>query len=70
MAIETMFHACGKLSPPVLSVYVNTSDQDATRHPRVRPELAWFREMAAAVRRDHLRGRTSLRCAPGFLPHA
>jgi len=52
MAIETMFHACGKLSPPVLSVYVNTSDQDATRHPRVRPELAWFREMAAAVRRD------------------
>ena len=52
MAIETILHACGKLSPPVLSVYVNTSDQDATRHPLVRPELAWFRETAAAVRRD------------------
>jgi hypothetical protein len=52
MPIETILHACGKLPPPVLSVYVNTSDQDATRHPRVRPELACFRETAAAVRRD------------------
>jgi Bacterial archaeo-eukaryotic release factor family 10 len=52
MPTETILYACRKLSPPVLSVYVNTTDQDATRHPRVRPELTWFRETAAVVRRD------------------
>lgn len=51
MQLETIIHTCAKLASPVLTVYVNTSDQDATRHPRVRPELAWLVDAAATLRR-------------------
>ena len=52
MQIETTIHTCANLASPVLTVYVNTSDHDATRHPRVRPELAWLRDAAVTLRRD------------------
>src|SRR5215470_3700006 len=42
MPIENIFATCLKLALPVLTVYVNTAEQDATRHPPLRIELAWL----------------------------
>ena len=50
MPSENLFAVCANLPSPVLTVYLNTVPQDATRHPRVRPELAWFLDMAETLR--------------------
>ena len=51
MLIETMFPACANLPSPVLTVCLNTSGSDASRHPRVRADLAWFLDAAETLRR-------------------
>lgn len=60
MRIETIFPVFAKLLSPVLTVYVNTSDHDATRHPRTRSELAWLQDAAAALRRELSHGDQKL----------
>ena len=52
MSPENPLETCAGLPWPVLTVYVNTSGQDATRHPRVRPERTWLLDAADALRRS------------------
>jgi peptide subunit release factor 1 (eRF1) len=42
MPLENIFATCAKLPSPVLTAYVNTAEQEATRHPPARIELAWL----------------------------
>jgi len=49
---ENTFATCAKLPSPVLTVYVNTTTQDAARHPRVRAELAWLLDQAQTLRQN------------------
>jgi peptide subunit release factor 1 (eRF1) len=42
MAIENLLATCAKLPSPVLTAYVNTAEQDATRHPPAGIKLAWI----------------------------
>lgn len=52
MPSENIFAVCAKLPSPVLTVYVNTAQQDASRHPPVRPGLAWFLDTAETLRQE------------------
>ena len=38
-----------KLPAPVLTVYINTTANDASRHPQVQPCLTWLQEQAATT---------------------
>lgn len=40
--------------PPILSAYLNTRTQNASRHPKVQACLAWFRNEAASTSRSLL----------------
>ena len=51
MQSESLFQACANLPSPVLTVYLNTSGSDASRHPRVRADFAWFLDTADTLRR-------------------
>src|SRR5712692_6818630 len=42
------------LSPPILSAYLNTRAQNASRHPRVQACLAWFKKEAVSMSRGLL----------------
>lgn len=50
MPFENIFADCAKMPSPVLTVNVNTSEQDATRHPRVLSELSWLLSEAERLR--------------------
>jgi peptide subunit release factor 1 (eRF1) len=49
---EETLRACARLAPPVLTVYLVTSEADASRHPRRRPCLTWLLEAAEELRRS------------------
>jgi hypothetical protein len=60
------------LPSPVLSVYLNTSSENASRHPRAETCLAWLRKKAASISRtllprDAKRFLQELRRIEGFL---
>ena len=37
------------LSPPILSAYFNTKPEDASRHPRVSPSMAWLQKEGTLI---------------------
>jgi hypothetical protein len=45
------FQACANLPSPVLTIYLNTSGTDASRHPRKRTDQAWFLDTTETLRR-------------------
>ena len=51
MQFDTVFHTFSTLPSPVLTVYVNTAGKDASRHPRVRTDLAWLLDSAETLLR-------------------
>ena len=51
MQFETILQACAKLPSPLLAVLLNTSGNNASRHPQERADLEWFRDAADALRR-------------------
>jgi hypothetical protein len=40
--------------PPILSLYLNTRTQNASRHPQVQACLAWFEKEAVSISRSVL----------------
>jgi IS30 family transposase len=51
MQFESLVQACAKLPSPLLTVLLNNSANDASRHPQERADLAWFLDTAHAFRR-------------------
>ena len=51
MLNERILANYAQLLSPVLSVYVNTSERNANRHPRVRPELGWLSDASDTLAR-------------------
>jgi hypothetical protein len=51
MQIENVFQASANLPEPVLTAYLNTAGNDASRHPRVQACLAWLRDNTEPIRR-------------------
>ena len=49
MKHENAFNAFTTFPGPVLTLFVNTSAGDASRHPLVQPGVAWFEEQVAAA---------------------
>jgi hypothetical protein len=39
------------LSPPILSVYLNTRAQNASRHPQLQPCQSWLKKEAVSILR-------------------
>ena len=50
MQIENVFQACMKLPAPVLTVFLNTSESNPSRHPRLPTHLAWFLDNVETLR--------------------
>ncbi len=50
MRIESVVPDCAKLPSPLLTVFLNTAENDASRHPRERGDLAWLLDAADALR--------------------
>jgi hypothetical protein len=50
MQIEKVFQACMKLPAPVLTVFLNTSESNPSRHPRMPTHLAWFLDNVQTLR--------------------
>jgi hypothetical protein len=61
MRIDSVVPDCAKLPSPLLTVFVNTAGNDASRHPRERVDMAWFLDAA-----DTLRHALSHRDAKAF----
>jgi hypothetical protein len=51
MPIENSIAMCAKLPSPVLTVYVNTAERDATRHPPACLEFAWLANATKKLRK-------------------
>ena len=51
MQFETIVQACAKLPSPLLTLLLNTSGNDPSRHTRERADLEWFVDAADALRR-------------------
>lgn len=49
MLPSNQFQTIAELPAPILSVYLNTMNQNSSRHPRTSVHLTWFRKQAAAV---------------------
>jgi len=49
MRIENVVPDCVKLPAPLLTVFLNTAENDASRHPRERGDLAWLVRAANAL---------------------
>ena len=48
---ETVIQTCATLPSPVLTAFLNTSGNDASRHPQVRADLSWLLSAADTLRR-------------------
>ena len=48
---ETVIRTCATLPSPLLTAFLNTSGNDASRHPQVRADLSWFLGAADTLRR-------------------
>ena len=52
MQTENLLQTLAQLPEPVLTAYLNTSGNDASRHPRTRAPLAWFLDETETMRRN------------------
>ena len=51
MSHSEQIQSIADLQLPILTVYVNTQNRNASRHPRVPVHVAWFRKSAFAISR-------------------
>ena len=54
MLRTNQFQTIAESSAPIFTLYLNTRNRNASRHPRIPTHLAWFRKEAAALARTLL----------------